>query len=1038
MDTGTFFAGSRKTRVVKGLLLQAATTALVAACGGGGGYGGGGGGSPTPSPAPAPAPAATIRDAQFVDDTVEGLGFSVANVGEGRTDAAGKFQFAEGRKIDFFVGGATNRITIGSATPGYTSGPTAFSLHDLTEAQGASGDIYLSNLLRVLALLDANDDTSDGFQIDAAANTAIDAAVSGNKTLDFGATAANFENDAIVKALATAKNRALIGAAEALARYQLLFRQSRSSSIALTGDDTRAVVVNRQKASVSVIRVRDTAGADASQLLAEIPIGKEPRFVALSPNSNRAYVTNAVDGTMSTIDLTAATPGAIGGALDVGVEPRGIAVTPNGTYAFIAGNTTGDVAVVNLTNNQVIGRVKTGGNPYAVAISNDGDRSDDDERVYVTQLFGEIIDPARPDGFDDSKQGVVSSFRVGDAVTNASAATVTRLLLKPMASGFNADRRNFCPLTRDALQTAGTVKYFNSNADGLGNGAAALKNTTFCPDAASADISTDGPIGKVAQKVYPNMLFGALIRGPFLYVNNVGAQPEPPVRFNVNVQALVGVLSTVTNTEAPLSVNLNTFVPKETAPATPSQSLDKLFLNDIVALDADRRGKEFLVVSRGGNYVIRAHVSTDGKLTTLDATNKAIRLQTGNLPSGIVMSRDGKRAYVNNELSTSMSALNLTDNTVITRDVESSAPPAPGTQAHRNLVGKLAFFTALGLPDKLDTDGDGKFDVALRDINPLTHRGKASDNAWSSCASCHDDGHSDNVTWIFETGPRQTIPLEGTFARNNLDDQRILNWSAVRGSNTDFNNNARGIQGGRGFAADPTATPGEDRSLLVYNHGPTKGVSDSLDAMSEWVATVRAPIVPAIASDVETRGRAVFTTNCASCHGGTKWTKSRTKGLYQDNPLLQVDPVGPAFFTGVGKNDAGVALAGPQVVSVTRANKPAPLFMLDNVGTFNVASPIEIRGAAAVAGQTTQGFASFGAGGFNSPSLLGVTYSGPYFHDGSAHTLEEVAARHKIGTEGKTIAAALSAQEVADVLAFVRGIDDATPTMPNATDAFVN
>jgi hypothetical protein len=195
-------------------------------------------------------------------------------------------------------------------------------------------------------------------------------------------------------------------------------------------------------------------------------------------------------------------------------------------------------------------------------------------------------------------------------------------------------------------------------------------------------------------------------------------------------------------------VNLNTFVPKETAPATPNQSLDKLFLNDIVAMDADKRGKEFLVVSRGGNYVIRAHVGTDGKLTTLDAANKAIRMQTGNLPSGLVMSRDGKRAYVNNELSTSMSALNLTDNTVIARDVESSAPPAPGTQAHRNLVGKLAFFTALGLPDKLDTDGDGKFDIALRDINPLASRGKASDNAWSGCASCHDDGHSDNVTWI--------------------------------------------------------------------------------------------------------------------------------------------------------------------------------------------------------------------------------------------------------------------------------------------------
>ena len=264
MNTGTYLQGSRTTRVVKGLLLQVATTALVAACGGGG-YGGGDSPAPSPAPAPAPAPAAVIRDAQFLDDTIEGLGFSVANVGEGRTDAAGKFQFAEGRKIDFFVGSAANRITIGSATPAYINGAVTFSLHDLTEVQAANGETYLSNLLRVLALLDANDDNSDGFQIDAAANTAIGTAVTGIKTLDFAANSANFENDAIVKALATAKNRTLIGAPEALARYSLLFRQSRSSSIALTDDDKRAVVVNRQKTTVSVIRVRNDDGTDAAR-----------------------------------------------------------------------------------------------------------------------------------------------------------------------------------------------------------------------------------------------------------------------------------------------------------------------------------------------------------------------------------------------------------------------------------------------------------------------------------------------------------------------------------------------------------------------------------------------------------------------------------------------------------------------------------------------------------------------------------------------------------------------------------------------------
>ena len=70
----------------------------------------------------------------------------------------------------------------------------------------------------------------------------------------------------------------------------------------------------------------------------------------------------------------------------------------------------------------------------------------------------------------------------------------------------------------------------------------------------------------MAQKIYPNMLFGALLRGPFLYVPNVGAQPEPPVNFNSNVQALVGVLSPVTNAETPLSVNLNTYVLKSPLP----------------------------------------------------------------------------------------------------------------------------------------------------------------------------------------------------------------------------------------------------------------------------------------------------------------------------------------------------------------------------------------------------------------------------------------------------------------------------------------
>jgi hypothetical protein len=404
--------------------------------------------------------------------------------------------------------------------------------------------------------------------------------------------------------------------------------------------------------------------------------------------------------------------------------------------------------------------------------------------------------------------------------------------------------------------------------------------------------------------------------------------------------------------------------------------------------------------------------------------------------------------------------LDLVNNTVLARDMESSRPPAIDSQEHRNLVGKLVFFTALGVPDVLDTTGDGKFDIALRDIDPLKHRGKASDNAWSSCGSCHDDGHSDNVTWIFETGPRQTIPLEGMFTHDVPDvagrllDQRALNWSAVRGSNTDFNNNAIGIQGGKGFATE-TATG--NRSALVFNHGPVFGISDSLDALQEWVTTVRAPIVP-VGGNLP-QGRVVFEQHCGSCHGGAKWTKSQVTQLFAFgqatnsglNATFPENPIGAGFFNvgGVKAFDQGLATNGPQLLTVTRGQ--SVLTLLDKVGTFFAPNTpegkLEIRGAAAVGApgsapglQSTQGFGAFGAAGFNTPSLLGLSLSAPYLHDGSAQTLEDVMAKHTITVNGNavTIKNAVTQQELDDLLNFVRSIEDDTPPVQSATDVFLD
>ena len=84
---------------------------------------------------------------------------------------------------------------------------------------------------------------------------------------------------------------------------QRLATPSRSTTIALTSDDRRIVAVNREPHSLSVIEVRDQLGNDTANLLAEVSVGNEPRFVALSPDGQEAYVTNALDGTVAVVAL---------------------------------------------------------------------------------------------------------------------------------------------------------------------------------------------------------------------------------------------------------------------------------------------------------------------------------------------------------------------------------------------------------------------------------------------------------------------------------------------------------------------------------------------------------------------------------------------------------------------------------------------------------------------------------------------------------------------------------------------------------------
>src|SRR5262249_49448929 len=248
------------------------------------------------------------------------------------------------------------------------------------------------------------------------------------------------------------------------------------------------------------------------------------------------------------------------------------------------------------------------------------------------------------------------------------------------------------------------------------------QSNIFCPDPTDLDnpINTSDP-----QGVFPNQLLSALIRGDRLFLPNIGSQPEPPEIFNANVQALVYSVDVDSEVERVTEhLNLNNKIKVETA--APPPSLDRTFANDIVAIDGNGAGNTFLIVSRGGNEVFRAKLDpATNKLNILNAAGTGVdcRLQTGNLPSGVAMRQDGTRGYANNEDNFSVTAMNIENGSCLTLqplDISSSTPPPPGSFNHAVLVGKLAFFTALGVPDN-NLSG-----MAIRDIIPRNFKGKQS------------------------------------------------------------------------------------------------------------------------------------------------------------------------------------------------------------------------------------------------------------------------------------------------------------------------
>lgn len=715
-----------------------------------------------------------------------------------------------------------------------------------------------------------------------------------------------------------------------------------SQPLALTADDAFLVVANPDNNSVSFFDVR----FDRNRRLAQVPVQVEPNGVAIMPDGSKTYVANTVSGTVSVIPLNIQN-GVISKPskhILVGTEPYGLALTPNGKKLYVSNSRSDSVSVIDTATDQVLKTIQNvGPEPRGIAITNDEDSDDNDETVYVTQFLSLPIS-GKVDGQDDAKAGHVT---VISAATDLVTSIVT---INPIAdTGFKA--------TGDAL----------------------ARIPPGDPTNPANFIFTTG--------AYPNQLNNIAIKGNFAFIPNVGASPNGPVRFDVNTDSLLSAINRLTNSDAGQTVNMHLAVKNQTNPT-------KLFNTLPWAIAFKHAVNEGYVVIAASNIIIKVLINPATGAATVqndpaDPT-RVLQLKVGKNPRGILVNAADTRAYVMNYVSRDLTVLNISGAEQVLDTKSSANLPTLGTLADKIQVGKELYNTSVGV-----------FDPATLGGAPIV--GRMSNNGWGACAACHPFGLSDNVVWIFPSGPKRTIPQHTDFDQTDplRNTMRPLNWSAERDEEEDFELNIRAVSGGRGLIVladgetpDPNVTNFLPLANANRNQLKVHGIG-GWDAIKAFVQFgIRAPISPVFKTDPDViAGRALFiSANCQQCHGGPQWTTSK---------IRYTPPPGPGLVNAAGE------LIGE----------------LRNVGTFNPALLNEVR---------QNGAPPLGADGFVPPSLLSLfAFPQTFFHNGEALSLDEVlnnVTHRSAGTSG--VDTLTSAADRAKVVKFIQSIDAASVPIP--------
>lgn len=771
------------------------------------------------------------------------------------------------------------------------------------------------------------------------------------------------------------------------------------AALAISPDDSLALAVNRDVGSVSVLSLRyDKEALTEITLRKELPIGpgSEPYQVVFAPDGNYAYVILRRDQALVKIGSLTSEPKLLSRA-SVGSEPTGLALNGTGTRAYVANWNDGTLSVVDTSTMAVVrtvdlnaALVATGflgdvkpraalAHPRSVAIG--------DGVLYVTEFFAQQAEPESTDGSnsDTHKVGIVYKITLPDW----SVSTIQLSALSDM--GFKDDKNAVAGCYPNQLQSIA-----------INNGYAYVLSVCASPK---------GPLGVKLTTTKCSTVDDCS-----------GVQPACVTPFGGADNVCVDVASVKTTTAPVLSIidtrtgrelasgpqNLNArfdavFKAAQTAAA---QQRFPLFASEIAFVPGATVG---YVSANGSDAVFRFQTDAmTGEIQTVGATTNAF---IDLVPAGIAADKAGKNpigmavahvhkkvALVANEVSRNVSALDFNTQAIAGGAAQAlvaatASLPATGSDADRVLRGKRFFNT-----------GTGRWSLAGQ--------------GWGSCQSCHSDGLTDNVTWYFARGPRQSTSLDGSFASTHPDDQRIFNWTAINDEVADFEGNTRGVSGGVGAIVSAVSTPPATGDRIDFQGLGHAGLSGSArqaadpagslgladpaklndwNDIEKYMQSIRSPRAPTnLDKGLVESGRELFNdqANCAGCHGGEKWTVSRRfyTPSATTNSALNTTPLtlSPDFPLAL----LPARVTANQTLRFTGGNAAALdsiLCVLRSVGTYNLSEVgvgvAEVRADMATPAQG-DGTPTGEGRGYNVPSLLGVSTGAPYLHAGGARTLE--------------------------------------------------